>query len=70
MMCLVPAAKSSMSPFFAQCDEAWSQDFDRFELAFSRLGSSFLDRFGQKINQKFGWMRTENPFNDKPSARL
>jgi hypothetical protein len=58
MMCLVPAAKSSMSPFFAQCDEAWSPDFDRFELAFSRLGSSFLDRFGQKINQKFGWMRT------------
>ena len=42
-----------------QCDEAWSPDFDRFELAFSRLGSSFLDRFGQKINQKFGWMRTE-----------
>ena len=39
-------------------DEAWSRDFDRFELVSNRFGSSFLSRFGQKINQKFGWMRT------------
>jgi hypothetical protein len=41
------------------CDEAWSPDFVRFELASNRFGSSFLERFGQKIHQKFGWMRTE-----------
>ena len=33
-------------------DEAWSRDCDRFELAFSRLGSSFLGRFGQKISDR------------------
>ena len=41
-----------------QCDAAWSPDFDRFELACIRFGLSFLGKFGQKINQKFGWMRT------------
>ena len=44
-------------------DEAWSPDFDRFELVCNRFGSSFLERFGQKISdrksiRKFGWMRT------------
>jgi hypothetical protein len=38
-----------------QCDEAWSPDFDRFELAFSRRGSSFLGSFGQKIHQEI-WL--------------
>ena len=46
-----------------QCDEAWSPDFDRFELVSNRFGSSFLGRFRQKISdrksiRKFGWMRT------------
>ena len=39
----------------AQCDEAWSPDFVRFELAFNRFRSSFLDRFGQKIHQEI-WL--------------
>ena len=39
----------------AQCDEAWSRDFDRFELASDRFGSSFLDRFRQKIHQEI-WL--------------
>jgi hypothetical protein len=46
-----------------QCDEAWSPDFDRFELVSNRFGSSFLGRFRLKISdrksiRKFGWMRT------------
>ena len=42
---------------------AWSRDCDHFELVSNRFGSSFLDRFRQKISdrkslRKFGWMRT------------
>ena len=33
-----------------QCDESWSPDFVRFELAFNRFGSSFLDRLGQRLH--------------------
>ena len=36
-------------------DEAWSRDFDRFELVSNRFGSSFLGRFGQKIHQEI-WL--------------
>ena len=39
-------------------DEAWSRGFDRFELVSNRFVSAFLGSFGQKIHQKFGWMRT------------
>ena len=41
-------------------DVAWSRDYDRFELASSRFGSSFSDK---KTIWKFGLMRIGKSLN-------